>query len=101
VIAYQIPNLKRLCTGTGRSIADLANESEVSCRTLYNAITGSAVTSENVHKICTVLECKPTDLMTQPDVQSALNDLANEIKKYRLFVGEVYDRFEDRLPGLK
>ena len=100
-IVYPIPNLKRITSATGITVSQLSNESGVSTKALYNAIAGASVTSTTCAKICKVLECNPTDLMRTPSVQTALEDIANELQKYRAFSESVYNALGIRLPAIK
>jgi len=100
-VVYAIPNLKRISLSTGRTIADLARETGIARALLHNLCRGSNASPATVHKICAVLDCKPTDLMQTPSLQSAIEMLVHEVRVYRRFVAAVYELNGDRLPDIE
>ena len=102
-VSLPLPNLKRILRAQGYTIREFARElgkpdqaSWIS--NLCNC--KSYATPETAAKIAELLDCKVSDLLKTPNVQTAMEDLVDEVRKYRQFANAVYEALGHRLPSV-
>ena len=101
MITYQLNGFKRLYKSTGYTFKDFAEHSGVNVRTNQDVVyENTKVTSGTAVKLAHALECSVPDLVKEPSVKSAIEDLVTELRLYRAFMIEVYEEYGEKLPEI-
>ena len=101
MITYQLNGFRRLYKATGYTFKDFAEHSGVNVRTIQDVVyENTKVTSGTAVKLARALECSVPELVTEPSVRCALEDLVTELRLYRAFMVEVYEQYGEKLPEI-
>ena len=101
-ITYELKGLKRIVKSTGLTyaqVADLCDLGTTHFVSILHCQCRSNPTTTN--KIARALDVSPSQLISPPNVQSALYALADEVRQYRVYCEALYSESGVVLPCIE